>query len=359
MDTKKKWIVLPLLVFASLFPSAPTNAAVPCHEVKLKEQPLWVSSATYLDQEQAIVLIDPFRNKLVTFTEKGEAKALPNIQVKKGVEFEPTEISRTRSGGFLLEQADGTLTRLDRSLRPVGTVSLQAKNAQGYRVGSMYQWKVAGDSIVAYGALYNGKQVELAFFRVPLEGKSQPPERLMALADSDFYLIGQSYITAIGDTAYYVAMGKNPALYKVAPGRKPVALKAFPDEPELRTRPDFKTRMTGPNSAPKHFAELESFNVVAGLFAQDGMLYLLVRKAGDWFLYQIDPAKDKILSPEGGVRLPTTAHHLTVVPSKAEWYFIERGPVEERQQQKIDRMLVVDSAAIAASATLPNLCPTK
>jgi hypothetical protein len=360
MDIKKKWAVLPLLAAASLFTSAPTNAASPCNEVVLKKRPLWVSSATFLDQMQAIVLVDPIRNKLLTYNAQGEAKALPEIQVKQGGEFQPVAISPTGETGFLLEYVDGTLARLDKGLRPSGIVPLQAKSAQGYRVGSMYQWKVAGNAIVAYGAVFNGERVELGFFRLPLEGKSQTPEMLTPLADSAFYLIGQSYITTIGDTAYYVAMGKNPAIYKVAPGRKPEPLKAFPDEAELRTRPEFKTRMTGPNSAPKHFAELESFNVVSGLFAQDGMLYLLVRKAGDWFLYKIDPTKDKILSPEGGIHLPTTsAHHLTVVPSKNSWYFIERGPVEELQQQKIDRMLVVDSAAIASAAPLPDSCPIK
>ncbi len=359
MDISKKSAVPALLatVAGFLLASSSAVAGSPCYRIELKERPSWISGAVWRDDRQSLVLVDPLQDKLLAYSSLGEPQTLPDFQAKKGEKFFPTAVSPVNGSGYLLELANGSLLRLDKEFHPTGQpLLLQQKDANGYRVGSMNQWKVAGESLVAYGVL--GKtptEAVRGFFRVPLSG-SGGPEMLLPLADDSFYLTGNSYITTIGSTAYFVAMDKHPAIYKVSPGARPKKLAAFPEE--LSIRPDFKTPLTGPKNAPQHYAELESFTVASGLYAQGGMLYLLGRKGDDWFLYTIDPDKDRLVS-EQGVKLPTSAHHLNVVPTRSSWYFIERGTVEERQHQKIESMLVVDSSALASSAPLPNSCPAK
>jgi hypothetical protein len=335
-------------------------APSPCYRVELKEKPLWISGATWLEDTAELLVVDPAQNKLLAYNPHGEVRTLPCPQIE-GVDEQPTAISLVDKSGFLLEVADGTLVRLgkDMSVRG-GRTALIQKNQNGYHVGSLYQWKLAGNSIVAYGALLRGDQMERGFFRVPLGSLTRAPEMLTPLPDSDFYLIGNSYIATVGNVAYYLAMGKNPALYKVSPGQKPRKLAVeFPEE--IRTRPDFQTHMTGPKSAAKHFAELETFTVASGLYSHGKMLYLLARKpdgAGgtSWFFYKIDLDR-KLFSP--GIKLPTSANFLTVVPSEKAFYLIERGPVEGIQRQVIASMVAIESAAIASLASLPTTCPAE
>jgi hypothetical protein len=164
----------------------------------------------------------------------------------------------------------------------------------------------------------------------------------------------------IGDTAYYVAMGKHPAIYAAAPGADPIATGLFPADPKLQTRPDFTTPITGPASAVKIFKELEGFTVASGLYSLDGQLYLLTRQPESgqtaWFFYKIDPASEKVI---GALRLPTSAPHLTVVPSKDSWILIERGTVEGLQRQTIDKIIVIPASLVSSLTPLPKSCPVK
>jgi hypothetical protein len=325
--------------------------------------PLWVSSAIWLKEPGELLLIDPMQNKLLAYGLDGVPRPTPSVSLASTGEFQPNVISSMDGNGFLLELADGTLVDLDRALRvrQDEIVLSRDKNASGFRVGSLYQWKAYDDSIVAYGALFQGSERSYGFFRVSPE-RSEGPEMLTPLPDRSFYLIGNSYITMVGSAAYYVVMDKHPSIYKAVPGRKAEKLAVFPEDPELRTRPDFTTRMSGPATAAPHFKELEGFRVISGLYSQGGQLYLLARKPDGtggtaWLLYQIDPDKKSISSKP--LRLPTSAHHLTVVPSEEAWILIERGPVVgELQSQTIDRIVVVPTSFIS-SMTPPPSCPAR
>lgn len=71
--------------------------------------------------------------------------------------------------------------------------------------------------------------------------------------------------------------------------------------------------------------------MAVGLFGQGKYLYLLGRRFNgettEWSLSQIDP-KDPDSRHIRQVRLPTAAHHLSVVPGRDYWYFFERGEVK-------------------------------
>jgi len=156
-------------------------------------------------------------------------------------------------------------------------------------------------------------------------------------------------------------MAKHPSLYRVIDGNAEKLKNALP--PKYATRPDFKTPMTGKSNAPAHYEELETFSIPAGLYAQDGYLYLLTREPASegktiWWFYQIDPAGTG--SVRGRVRLPTNANHLTVIPTPDQgWMFIERSKVEPSQKQKIGPVVVISNAAIRSLSipTDPTSCP--
>jgi len=364
-----------LCCWATLFPARALSApsATPpsaCYRVNLRERPAWISSAVYLDSNSKLLVVDPFQNKLFAYgPEDGEARRLEDVELKHSSPFYPTSIAKLPKGDFLLELSDGELVRLDSEFHArEDQAPTREKATTGLRLGSLYQWKVLGDSIIAYGSLIRGSgdsmTVEFAFFRVPVNGaESATPEILKVSKDSSFFLVGNSYIATTDEAAYFVSMDEDrPAIYRVgaARGQGIEKLSAFP--PEFRSRPSFQTKMTGPNSAANHFAELATFSVASGLFEQDGMLYLLARRPGSkgqtaWYLYKIDPAgRGELL---GSMKLPTTAEHLTVVPSKDHWFLLERGPVQALQHQVIARMDVINSPAIATLTPLPSTCPSK
>ncbi len=355
MDLSKKrrhLLFLGLVGFVVL--SGETLGAATCYRVGLEEAPSWLSSAASLEDRPGVVLVDVLRDKLVAYDPSGRVLKLPEIPVQSGRPVRPTEISATNHTGYLLEIVDGVLVRLDKQLHTIGKpFVLRNTNEEGYRVGWMNQWKVAGSSLVAYGALVKTpEEIASGFFRVSLaEGR---PEMLMPLEDAAFYLHGDSYIATIGSTSYFVAMTKHPAIYKIAARAMPEKLSAFPHE--LSVRPELKTRLEGPRSAIQRFAELQTLTYAAGLYAQGAMLYLLGRQKDGWYLYAIDPDKDRLAAQ--GVHLPTSAIQLGVVPTPTGWYFVERGAVRQDHRQEIRSMLAVDSSSPSDLATLPHACPT-
>jgi hypothetical protein len=363
MQPTEKVTVLALSVLLSLQLSWSAGAAPNyplCKRVELEEHPLWISSATWIEDRSQLIVVDPVQNKILAYSSSGQLIRVPDIRIKGAEDFLPNAISRADNSSFLLELSDSTLVRLDREFYQVGgEVAPRVKSDQGFEVGSLYQWTLAGNSLFAYGTILRGDSAVLGFFRVPLEGKPTRPELLMPFSDNTFYLIGNSYITTSGESIYYVSMGKRPAIYEVPPDGVPHRLQAFPAE--FRIRPDFKTEMKGPVSAVAHLAELETFSVVCGLYAQSGMLYVLARKPGEagetaWYLYKIDPKRDKVV---GSMRLPTSAHHLTVVPSKDAWYLLERGVVQGGHKQSITKMVVLDSSAVQTLSQSLSACPSK
>lgn len=333
-----------------------------CYRVVLDQRPHWISAA--LGESSQVIVVDSWGadgRRLLSYSPRGEATFLPTVEGYGESDFTPVKIAHTDGSGFLLMLADGTTLQLDEQLRAGDHEMALQERAGDLRLGSMYQFTVAGDTAVAYGALLTApKDFELGVFRAPL--RSVASEKLTMLEpfdDSEFYLIGSQYLTTIGEDAYFVRMSKRPAIYRVgATGRVVTKLAAFPQE--YSVRPDFKTRMTGPKTAKAHFAELETFTVPAGLYSQGGMLYLLGRKPDPprgtaWWLYEIDPRSDRIV---GRVRLPTSANHVTLAPSETAWYLFERGSVGENQRQEIATMVVLPSSAVAA-LSLPASCPMR
>lgn len=330
-----------------------------CYRAWFTEKPRWIASTLARQEDPSLILVDSAQNKLLAYDQAGNSTTLGAFNTKEVVGFIPTAISQADGGELLLELVDGTVIQFDHDLGTAKAIlSPQRKITGSIRVGSLYQWKLAGNSLIAYGSLVDDKdEVLQGFFRVPLVGVSpQIPEMLTTLQESDFYLIGNNYITTIGATAYYVSMGAKPAIFKASPGHGPEKLASFPEE--FRNRPYFETKMTGPRSVAAHFAELETLAVASGLYSQDGFLYLLTRKptlnGTKWTLHKIDPIGDRLI---GAIDLPTSASHLSVAASRTKWFFIEKGRIRSAQQQEINSAIVINGSEILSLKTFPATCP--
>jgi len=365
--TSRQLVVLVLTALPALAPGLSRVAVAAsdgdrCYRVTLDHRPHWISAA--VADSSGVFVVDSWGKdgeRLLSYSAHGKATGLPSVSGYNESEFVPLKIARTGTAGYLLQLADGTTLLLDDHLRLADREPALQEKSEGRKIGSLYQFTTTGEAVVAYGSLLpEAHRFELGFFRAPL--RSGAGEKLMMLEpfdEPDFYVISSPYLAAIDDDTYFVRMSKHPAIYHVSPtGQEITRLTAFP--PECRVRPDFKTHMTGPKTAPAHFAELETFTVPAGLYSQGGMLFLLVRspeaKGGTaWWLYEIDPRSDKIL---GRVRLPTSSNHVSLAPSETSWYLFERGPVGENQRQEIATMVVLRSSAVAA-LSLPASCPMR
>ncbi|MFY9819777.1 MAG: hypothetical protein WAM82_00240 [Thermoanaerobaculia bacterium] len=349
------WTALLVVLLAGAARPTPAEP-LKCNRVTFQKPPLWISGAAGTDDGSGLLVVDPFRNQLVSYDSQGGSQTVSAPHLKSAKDFLPARIAKT-AGGFLLETADGSLVGLDKQLRVTRESTLTQKSLTEEHVGSLYQWTLAGDKLVGFGTLTKtGQSYELGFLRAPLQPSGQV-EMLKPFANGDFYLLGYSYLATLGDDVYFVLMDKHPAIYRVSPGSAKVEkLKSFPAEYQIL--PDFQTPPPkGPKSAPARYAELETFTMPAGLYAQDGILYLLTRKpdgpaATAWWVYKIDPRKDVIL---GRMKLPTSANHLLIVPTAENWFAIERGRVEEKQRQQIQSMVVLPSAAIS-SLSVPATC---
>lgn len=338
------------------------TSSTPCYRVKLENPPSWVGEALAIEGGSKLILVDSAQSRLMSYNKNGKfLGTLPKPGAWK--ELDPNAIASLSGGNFLIELVDGRLVYADHALNIIKIDSQVVGIAPevGLRIGSLFQWKVAGQSLIAYGSLHgkdgSGNVLE-GLIRIPLWGKIQKPVQLASF-NADYYLAGNSYITTIGETAYYVAMDRlSTAIFRVSPTGRPEKLSMFPAA--FKAAPALRIKPSGPDSAARHFAEWERLSIVTGIYSQGGLLYLLVREPRNdqtvWSLYKIDPSGKQ---PIASIRLPVRANHLSVAVSDVNWFFVERGPVGARQRQEVLGLTVVESSAIRDFVNLPVQCSAK
>ncbi len=374
MPKLARYCAVALMLLSPFFLAAADQQVASCYRLGLQDPPKWITSGAAWDEEnQRLLVVDPVKDSVVSYdilsyNILGQQQTIPNPLLGKretisslSPELRPVKIARSNDG-FLLELADGSMLSLDRHLAVTGQ-SLATKLSS--IKASFYQWAPAAlGKFTAFAAIPHEEGTQYGFFQA--QGNSGL--QLLLPADDhekDFFLLGYPYIASTADDTFILSMAKYPAIYRVSNGKAEKLPNALPSK--YATRPDFKTFMTGPRSAPAHYAELETFSIPAGLYIQDGYLYLLTREPGGggkttWWLYQIDPTGAG--SVLGRVRLPTSAnaHHLTIIPTPNRgWMIIERGKVEldpsqQHQTQNVGPVVVISNAAIR-SLSVPTSCP--
>jgi hypothetical protein len=356
----------PIYLVATLAVSLVTAAnvvvarpAATCQRVAFSPvEPGWISSAVFVPARDRLLLVDASRSKLLLASTTGETTFLTGAAAEHA---EMPALLATMGDGFLLKLVKPTLLSLDKNLALRNELQLRtAGSAQQPVAGPFYQWTVAGPSIVAYGSIRAQHDYTLGFLRLPASDETAPPEMLKPFTANDFYAVGYQYLTAIGSTAYFLAMGDTVELNKVPAGLKPVLLPMKGLPADFQRLSPIRKEANSPGDFRALYQELEGKTMPVSLQAGvDGSLYLLTRRpagtgATTWEIYRI--------SAEGVVqgfgRLATKAKHVTVVPSAATWYFIERGEVDSGGHQKIGSMLEVPSGRLSGmTQTGGEVCP--
>lgn len=361
--------VLAVLFFLSAANGMAQSNAKPeadCYRVRLKGSlPHWISSATWVARSSEIGIVDPLQNSLLFVSSAGEVRPFNRgADLKQSMkDFLPATFESTRQG-YVLKMVDPRMYFLDQNLNLVrqGDLSKQSAGAQG-KVASLYDWIVAGDYMVAYGSvsLASSERHRFGFFRAPLQNLSSF-DFLREYPIGDYYLLGHKYLAGLGDDAYFVLMDKQASIFQIpADGKGHLReLSVFPAK--YRTIPPLATQSTGPSSDEALYREIEGLTIPVGLYGQDGFLYLLTREPAqnsgtNWYLHKIkiDPKGDQLV---GKVKLPTSSHHVTVVPSEGRWFIFERGIVDSIGSQEIPSIVSIATTAVR-SLTLPEACPDR
>ncbi|MEP7012681.1 MAG: hypothetical protein ABJC13_20350 [Acidobacteriota bacterium] len=348
--------VVALLACAMIFACTTGSQAIfasgtgaPWKRIRLKESPVWISSAEWADKFKSILLVDPIKKELILIAPDGMTKRVSGEKFGNLERLQPLAVNKV-GGEFFLKLPGARTERLDSMLLPKGEVALSASEATG-GIASLYQWTSNGKSVFGYGPVFrNGSSdFTIGFFRSPLE-KPSNVTFFSEFEDADYYVIGFPFITSVGDSFFYVAMRYNykPSLFRVDAGSKePFPLDAL--RVSLNKTLPVQTSMDGAGTVAQLFRELEGYDTPAGLFSQDGFLYLLTRSPESnqgtaWKLHKIDPSgRGNVI---GSIQLPTTANFLSVVTSPDNWYFIERKEVQEGSRQDIPSMIVIESSVI-------------
>jgi hypothetical protein len=348
------------------FLTTPLLAVDRCATFDLDPKPKWISTVERNPASGELLIADPKNRSLLAY----DTKVNKMSEVRLSGEIPPASVTKVQ-GGFLIKyRDDASIIGLDK--KPIMTVNLRNTKAGGPTgLGSLYSnWITRGSTFVGYGSVvradlttqeYNpARGFQLGFVRGTVtasSGQFRNIELLEPTEDNNFYSLGFPYFAANDDGIFYVRMaGDQSSIVRVnenAVGdaaREPI--RAFPEG--FRTIHKLKTENVGPSSTAARYAEIEKSTMVVGLFGQGKFIYALTRRPDgektEWSLFQIDPKNPKTT---GEVRLPTTAHHLSVVPGPDYWYLFERGEVKGWGDQRIDTLVRIPRAWIAEPAASP------
>jgi len=351
---------------ALLAATPPLLAREQCATLNLETHPKWISTVELNPASGELLISDPKNRSLLAFDTKTNRMS----EVKLESDIPPASITKIQ-GGFLVKYRDNaSILGLDK--KPIMTTNLRNTKAGGPTgLGSLYSnWTTKGSTFLGYGSVvradltsqeYNpSRGFQLGFLRGTVtasSGQFRDVELLEPTEENSLYVFGFPLFAANDDGMFYVRMiGEEASIVRVkdnATGERALErLSAFPEQ--YSKVPKLKTENVGPSSTAARYAEIEKSTMAVGLFGQGKFLYLLTRRpeagATEWSLFQIDPKKPKAI---GEVRLPTSAHHLSVVPGPDYWYLIERGEVKGWGDQQIDTVVRIPRVWITEPATSP------
>lgn len=341
-----------------------------CSRAEISDPPRWISSAFFDVRRDALIVVDPQINKILSFRKTGQVigEILPPRQAL-GSDFLPVSIEPIKDG-YALSLVDSELILLDQEFalndkRPL----VVEHSSQQFGVGSLYDWVAAGDSLLAYGAvLVQGqkKPYRLGFLKVPFAEPTKP-QLVREFNEGRYYLLGHPYLTAIGKDGYFIEMSAAPAVYHLSPEGRVSLLAKLPSP--FNVRPTLRVASTGPRSAAAVFQEIEGLKLAVGLYNHEGKLLLLGRtpkqdgSGSEWRLHVLDPRASQPKFSRA-LHLPTAAHHLTLVTTPTSLLLIERGPVQALQQQEIRSFVEIPEewlreprrSVLATQRVAPSMC---
>lgn len=324
-------------------------------------RPFWTSTGVWNNSD--LVLVDTVRRALLPYSRDGWPGMEPATQLSKSLkDLYPKRIAARDDGRFVMQADAHRFIVLNRAYSTEESVDVFSRmSPAGFAIDKVYTWAPAGKDILAFADLKDQDEKEdSGIVRFPLTpqatGEKARDVQFLLSTDMDasrkYHRLGYSYITAIGDTGYFVLMGDGIDLWKhVNRKPKPEPMKALaplfpgqtaPQLPSYVRREDFLSVMS----------TVEKARMPTGLYGLDRFLYLVWRqpKGGStqWLLSKIDPDPrvDKVVST---VEIPSRANHLFVVPGHSYWAFVEKGPALGLDKQEVRSVLTIPSRSLQAS----------
>lgn len=319
-----------------------------CYRRSMAVEPSWISNATWNGNE--ILVVDPQVRQVLRYDSRGDyvgtLSGFPAGLFPEG-EFRPATVTSFGDVLFINLLERGALL-VDRKNRLVERRDWNASPRSGAAVGSIYDRIGFGPWLLGYGSVHGAardlqdpKPFKLGFFAAKVNDLPSEARLLLEFPQNAYYLLGFDYLASNNSGGFFIAMDENPAIYQWNPGRRLRQLRAMPKEYATIRFP--ATGSSGPNSSKRLYSEIEDLTIPVGLYGSGRWLYLLGREPQPggtrWTLYTIDSEADRLVGKP--FTLPTRANHLSVVPAKDFWYFIEKGPVESWGQQAVRSMLAV------------------
>jgi len=334
-----------------------------CRQVRLTERPGWASSGAWTEQGD-LLIVDARQKAVLRYSSNGRALGPVSELMGSTLESFFPQMIRRQQDRYVLELWHSGLLVFDKNYVPQSKVDVHAKgvsaDTKDLRIEGMWLWEPIGNDVIAFSDIHGPKDSDWStgFVRFPVDRPENfTPLWLRNYGDPLrlFYRLGHPYITSLGNVGYLLLMDNKMGIFRVRDD-KLQHLSAFPAGLDRRPQlPDFESR----GDVVPVMRAVEKSTMPTGLYGWEGSLFVLWRRAEGqsthWFLTKIDPQEDKIL---GTLSIRgTSANHLTVVPGRRSWTFIEKGAVRGWGLQDTDSMLLVPSARFRGSfASRSDLC---
>lgn len=343
-------------------PQSANHQGIECPEVELTVKPGWAFSGGFTSDGSQLRVVDSLYETILRYSESGESLGAVGQPLKATLEDLLPVTGKAQGDSFIVEISGGLMT-LDKQLRPATTKrvgALSANASDRWNLHTLWQWEPVGKGdVVGFADLLHGTdskagidQWRTGFVRFPLNH----PEQAKVLGEKFevsgtqnmcYFRSGYYYITSIGETAYILSMNEGLTLYENEKGSNELADVSYL-LPSSLNRPELPQWLELQEYAAM-MKEVERESLPVGLFGSKNMLYLLYKTAPSqgkgvrWDLYRIDPSGTM---PTRRVDLPIRASHVTVIPGRKKWAFLEKGPVLDYGVQDTSRVLLVPADLI-------------
>lgn len=353
--------IMTLLIAALVvlgFGPADTLSAQECRRTALDPAPYWVFSGAWSPDGSSLQLVDVARKAVLSYP----LDDAPGSFALGSADVDPSNAGRLSllqswRDGYLLEGGDGELQQLSADFQPVVQVGNVLAGAEP-GLKSLDSWATDGEHLLVYGDYqhFSGRWVSV-FARVSLDDPGNLQLIKWIPADDParrFYLNAQNYLTVSEGRGYFLFLGEDPGIWEVdlAGGDLRRLESALPQKfrhrivlPELR----------GVDSVRDVYGAQERATAAVGLFAQDGLLFVLGRapsadaaRKTRWTMTVVDPAKDEVLRT---LHLPTQSPHLLVIPGDQQWAFVEKGSVTGLGNQRVSHTVTLPASWLTAADT--------
>jgi len=304
----------------------PAASPVPCSRVDLAPAPPWTVSAAWDPNEEEMLLVDPGRHALVTYSRGGERLREVDLDAVAELNYSvPMRLQRVEDGYLLIEQKQIVHLGEDLRLQRKEEVFAGLEESQNLLEGSLNDALLVGDRIYGYADFVDGELVPeddpdaVGSWRGGFIRIDRDRPRLDLLQElkveregelTSYYLYGRRpYVAEVGGKAYVLRYTRPWSVYRV-------------------TKKGLRQVATG---------EEDDGRVVA-VHGWNGRLYVLLRR-----LAETETAADEPTAPElrpaqdptpSGIEL--TRAEWGVEQGRVVWELVEVDPRNGRRLREVE-----------------------